>query len=274
MDILKRALAPLTERAWDEIGDEAARTIRAALSARRVVDVEGPKGFAYGAVSLGRLDVPKKQPVDGVGFGIRQVLPLVEARARFELPIWELDNVERGADDIDLAAVTDAARRVARFEENAVYQGLAAAGIVGLAAASTHRSVSLGRDATVMPQIVAGAVLTLRDANVDGPYALVLGRGPFAAVEATCSGYPVRKTIEELLDGPVVYAPFVDGGFLVSTRGGDFELTLGQDATLGYETHDTQTVRLHITESFTFRVITPEAVIPFTVPSSGSGKRA
>ena len=44
---------------------------------------------------------------------------------------------------------------------------------------------------------------------------------------------------------------------------GDFELTLGQDVSVGFEQQEGQKVRLFMTESFTFRVIEPQAVVAF-----------
>ncbi|MEX0982798.1 MAG: family 1 encapsulin nanocompartment shell protein [Bacteroidales bacterium] len=49
---------------------------------------------------------------------------------------------------------------------------------------------------------------------------------------------------------------------LVSERGGDFELSIGQDISIGYDGHDSDKVKLYFTESFMFRIIGPEA---FTV---------
>ena len=40
------------------------------------------------------------------------------------------------------------------------------------------------------------------------------------------------------------------------------ELVIGQDMSLGYEDKTTGKVRCFLTESFTFRVVNPEAVVP------------
>jgi len=47
----------------------------------------------------------------------------------------------------------------------------------------------------------------------------------------------------------------------VSRRGGDYELRLGQDLSIGYLTHDADHVELYFTESFTFAVYTAEASV-------------
>ena len=45
-------------------------------------------------------------------------------------------------------------------------------------------------------------------------------------------------------------------------RGGDFRLVVGRDPRVGYLGHDEQRVRLYLEESFTFRLLGPEAAVP------------
>lgn len=261
MDILKRNLAPITDAAWEEIRKQAARTLRSSLTARKVVDVAGPKGFDFSAVSLGRLDVPKKEAAEGINYGIRRVLPLIEIRVPFELETWELDNVERGARDIDLEPVIDAADKVAGFEERAVYRGFGAAGIRGIAEAAENARINIGPDAGKYPDAIVKAKMSLQDAEVEGPYALVLGPGPYRALNGNYTGYPPRKNVEQIIGGPILYSAYIEGGFLISTRGGDFELTIGQDLSIGYEAHELKKVRLYLSETFTFRALEPRAAV-------------
>lgn len=68
--------------------------------------------------------------------------------------------------------------------------------------------------------------------------------------------------LARLLDDQILWAPAVKGGVLLSTRGGDFELRLGQDLSIGYQDHDATHIRLYFHQSFTFRMLTPEAAIP------------
>lgn len=50
---------------------------------------------------------------------------------------------------------------------------------------------------------------------------------------------------------------------MLSKRGGDLELILGQDLAVGYESHSSDKVKLYYTESFTFRILEPAAVIHY-----------
>ena len=59
-------------------------------------------------------------------------------------------------------------------------------------------------------------------------------------------------------------APAVNGAIVLSVRGGDFELTIGRDLSIGYHGHTETTVRLYLVESLAFRVLTPEAAVALT----------
>ena len=103
----------------------------------------------------------------------------------------------------------------------------------------------------------------LRSAGVDGPYAIALGPRCYAGLlQATASGgYPILEIVRRAVDGPLVFAPAVDGAIVLSLRGGDFELTVGQDLSIGYASHDARSVQLYLLESMTFRVLSPEAAV-------------
>ena len=102
----------------------------------------------------------------------------------------------------------------------------------------------------------------LRLAGVEGPYALVLGGDAYmAASGGSDDGYPVFHHLERMVDGGVIWAPAIAGGLVLSLRGGDFELTVGRDFSIGYLSHSATTVDLYVEESFTFRPLTTEAAV-------------
>ncbi|MCU1465395.1 MAG: bacteriocin [Actinomycetia bacterium] len=53
----------------------------------------------------------------------------------------------------------------------------------------------------------------------------------------------------------------MSGGVVLSQRGGDFVLECGQDVAIGYSGHDRGAVNLYLEESYSFRVLEPDAVI-------------
>ncbi len=266
MSILKQHLAPITEGGWAEINEQAKRTLSANLSARRLVDIVGPLGWEAAAVNLGRQDVQEGGPVAGVRWGIRNVQPLIELRTAFELNIWDLDDVDRGSKVPDLDSLEEAALKTATFEEQCIYLGCEQAGISGLLASSGHDKLPLGENIDDMLVNIETALFRLHTSGVEGPYALVLGGQPYRELLSGAPGcFPIRQRVLDLLGGGGIYwSPALQQGLVVSTRGGDFELTLGVDTSIGYESHTTEMVQLYFTESFTFRVLEPKAVIAFT----------
>lgn len=261
MDILKREIAPITHEAWQEIDEQARKTLHALLSARKVVDVEGPRGWDYAGIPIGRLELPAEKSKGGIEYGVRRVQPLVETRSYFDMEIWELDNVTRGARDIDFSALEKAAREAAQFEERAVYYGLASSGIAGLNQASPHEPIRFKGEGEAAMEAVSRGVTQLLAVSVEGPYALVVSPSLWRQLSGYVRGYPIRKHLEGLLNGPVVIGPFVEEAYLISMRGGDLKLILGQDLSIGYLSHDSRTVHLYFTESFTFQVLDPAVVV-------------
>jgi len=261
MDLLKRELAPISSEAWQQIDEEARRVLKLHLAGRKLVDFSGPHGWQLGAVNTGRLK-PVETSVPGtVTHAIREVRPLVELRSGFTLPLAELDAAARGADDLDLDPVILAAERIARAEDAAIFRGFLPGNISGIIAESPHPEVAVSA-ASDWPRAVSRAKEALRLSGVNGPYALAAG--PLAYSELTAEGddgYPLRKRLEEsIAEGSLVWAPALEeGAVLLSTRGGDYELTIGQDLSVGYLVHDRDEVELFITESFTFRVLEEKA---------------
>lgn len=267
MNNLHRHLAPISSAAWAQIEDEASRTIRRHLAGRRVVDTSEPKGLAFAGVGTGRGAV-----IDAPGHGIRalrrEVLPLVELRVPFTLSRAEIDAVERGSLDSDWQPVKDAARQIAFAEDHAIFEGYAAAGIPGIRNGTSNVHLKLPAQAKDYPHVIAEALNALRLAGVNGPYSVVLGAQAFVNVSGgDDDGYPVIKHIESMIDGKIVWAPAIEGAFVVSMRGGDLALDIGQDFSIGYLSHSADTVELYFQESFVFRVLTSEATVAIEQPT-------
>lgn len=263
MDLLKRELAPITTEAWQQIDEEARRVLALHLAGRKLVDFSGPHGWGLGCVNTGRLTHIEKSPIENVGHAIRVVKPLVELRTPIVLSILELDYASRGADDVDLDPVIDAAERIAHAEDGAIWHGFKDGHIKGIIEESPHAPINV-TSVIDWPRALVQAKETLRMAGVNGPYALAASREAYdELVAAGEDGYPLRKRIEENIGiSPIIWAPALKGGaVLLSTRGGDFELTVGQDLSIGYAASDRKEVELYLTESFTFRVLEDKAAI-------------
>jgi uncharacterized linocin/CFP29 family protein len=263
MNHLLRELAPVSTAGWLEIEREAKRTLKTTLAARRLVDFKGPQGWDASAVGIGRSEAVELPAATPVKARLRRVLPLVELRVPFEIRRAVIDDIERGAKDPDLDSVIAAARAIAIAEDRAVFHGFPAAGLRGICEAQAEMAVPIGDDYEAFPEVVTAALNRLRDEGVDGPYAIALGEQCYTGVtDTTNGGYPVLEHVRHLVDGPLVWAPGLDGAVVLSMRGADFELTVGEDFAIGYRDHDAEMVRLYIEESFTFWLLSPQAGVP------------
>jgi uncharacterized linocin/CFP29 family protein len=261
MNNLHRELAPISRAAWAQIEEEASRTLKRYLAARRVVDLQGPSGEVLSAVGTGHL-----RTIAAPGTGIlarqREVKPLVELRVPFELDRQAIDDVERGADDSDWQPVKEAARQIAFAEDGAVFEGYDAAGIQGIRQGTSNPVMTLPADIRHYPEAIAEALSQLRLVGVNGPYCVLLGADAYTALdESSDHGYPVLDHIKRLVDSEIIWAPAIAGAFVLTTRSGDFDLHVGQDISIGYLSHTDQAVRLYLQESFTFLLLTTEAAV-------------
>jgi len=264
MNNLHRELAPVSASAWAGIEEEARRTFARHAAARKAVDVAGPDGVTLAGLGTGHVTAIDA-PSDGVTATLRDWRPVVELRAPFTLSRAEIDSVDRGALDPDWQPVKDAAKTIAFAEDRAVFDGYPAARIEGLRPSSSNPALALPAEVKDYPDLVSKALSELRLAGVAGPYSLLLSADAWTAVSETSDhGYPVLEHINRLLDGDIVWAPAIDGALLLSGRGGDYELRLGQDVSIGYLSHDADSVQLYFTESFTFAAYTSEASVPIT----------
>lgn len=265
MNHLHRELAPVSELAWEHVEQEAKFMLTTALAGRKLTDVSGPLGWQASAVSLGRVQVPQNRLAKGAGVKVRRVRPMVEIRVPFAVAREELDAISRGAEDPDLGSVSEAARLAALAEDAFMFHGFDDIGSPGMVG-SADDPVMMGRefDYELFPDKVVEAVAKLRLKGIEGPYAVALGPRCYEGVTSTThsGGYPVIDHLSSLIDGPLVWAPALDGSMVVSLRGGDFKLTLGSDLSIGYLDHNLDHVQLYIEESLAFEVIEPAAAVP------------
>jgi len=261
MNNLHRELAPISDAAWAEIEEETTRTLKRHLAGRRVVDVQGPAGIDLSAVGTGHLRNILAQ-TEGIVARQREVKALVELRVPFELDRQAIDDVARGANDSDWQPAKDAARKIAYAEDGAIFEGYSDAGIVGIRQGTSNPQMTLPGDVREYPDAIAQALSQLRLVGVNGPYAVLLGADAYTALAETSDhGFPVLEHVKRLVDDKIIWAPAIQGAFVVTTRGGDFDLHIGQDVSIGYLSHTDAAVTLYLQETFTFLLLTAEAAI-------------
>ena len=267
MSHLLREHAPITEATWRLIDEEAVERLRPALAARKLVDFSGPHGWEFSATNLGRV-----APLDGASGRRRDRGAAARAAAWSSCACrsrWTARSCARptaAPRTSTSARSTTAAKTIATAENRAVFHGWEAGGIAGIAEASTLEPMALGENCELYPRHVARAVESLLDAGVEGPYGLALGPAAYTRVLQTAEhgGYPLLEHLRKIIGGPLVWSPGVDGAVVVSLRGGDFLFESGEDLSIGYDSHDADTVDLYLIESFTFRVAEDDAAVTLT----------
>ena len=265
MNHLHRELAPISDAGWDIIDDEAKSRLPTYLAARKLVDFGGPHGWAHSSTNLGRI-TEIAGPSEGVTAAQRKVLPLVELRTEFKVSRIELDDVDRGTSSPDLAELDEALRQIALGENAIVFHGYEAAGIEGITESTSHEPITVG-DIAQAPDAVARAVEALSEDGIDGPYGLAICPAMYTTIVETTEygGELLKDHLRKILGGPLVWAPGVDGGVVLSLRGGDFKIESGQDLSIGYLDHDADVVRLYLEESLNFRVLEPDAAVAIRI---------
>ena len=259
MNNLHRELAPISDAAWADLEAEARRTFTRHVAARRVVDVIGPSGLTLSAVGTGHLQT-LDAPATGVQARRREAQPVVEFRVPFAVDRQSVDDVARGAKDADWQPVKDAAKQIAFAEDRAIFDGFTAAGIGGIRAGVVQPGDrAAGRGSRLSERGRPGADARCGWPASTGRTACCSVADAYTAVaETTDHGYPIREHIARVIgsEGEIIWAPAISGAFLLSTRGGDYELYLGQDLSIGYLSHDATSIELYFQESLTFFVQT------------------
>ena len=260
MDFLKRELAPITANGWKEIEERAAAVLSKELSARKFIRVTGPLGRDVTSVTTGRMDVKTK---DDIKYGVYKVQPLIESRICFPLSRWELDNIERGAKDVDYTSLDDGVRKAAKFEEEAIFKGLEDGQVDGIYKSSSYEALDFGKTADETLKAIFDGVLKLDAAFAKKPYVLVVSNEKWYYLNTVVKEYSLPEKLEKILGQKIVVSKSIDGAILLPFDDENIELIIGEDFALGYQNHNESVVELFVTESFTFRVLDPALIVLF-----------
>jgi hypothetical protein len=75
--------------------------------------------------------------------------------------------------------------------------------------------------------------------------------------ETSDHGFPILNHLTRLVDGEIIWAPAIQGAVVLTTRGGDFDLHLGQDLSIGYLSHDAESASSSTSRSPSRSATTP-----------------
>ena len=262
-DWLRRAAAPISEKVWQSVDETAVAMVKQTVVARRIADLDGPRGWGHVATQLGTFRPAAIPATDGsVRFSVPDVMLLTEIRSDFMLSWAAIDIFERVGPTLEPDNIEHAARAMALAEDQLIFFG--GSHTPGLLTSSDTPRVALsdwsipGRAVTDM----LTAVEKLDEVGVKGPYEAVLSpQHYYSYLRTTGEGgsYPAAKQLNIVIE-KVHSSPVVQGAVLFSTRGGDFLITLGGDFSIGYWWHDQNAVHLFCVETVAAQLLTPEAL--------------
>ena len=265
MNHLHRELAPISDAAWDLIDDEAKSRLPTYLAARKLVDFAGPHGWNYSSTSLGRIK-EIAGPSEGVAAPSARSSPssscVPSSRSR---ALSSTTSTAAPAPPTWPSSTRRCARsRWARTPSSSTDTRLA--GSRASPRASSHEPIAIA-DIAQAPDAVARGVEALRQAGIDGPYGLAICPDMYTTIVETTEmgGELLKDHLRKILGGPLVWAPGIEGGVVLSLRGGDFKIESGQDLSIGYLDHDADVVRLYLEESLNFRVLEPDAAVAISL---------
>jgi uncharacterized linocin/CFP29 family protein len=170
---LHREDSPFEKKVWDRIDEVVVASAKSQLSARRILNVEGPYGlalkFLYGS------DVTQDDSAKAT-VSLSKAIPIVAINQSFSLPARDIAAFEQQGIDLNLKAAAEAAMACARREEELLYVGSKSLGVDGLLTRKGTQSIKLQPWEEIGNAVndLICAVSQLDNAGFHGPYSLAL----------------------------------------------------------------------------------------------------
>ncbi len=258
---LGRDDAPFGDGIWSALDSTVINVAKGQLSARKVLEIEGPYGLALKSVPL-----PDEVATEGdVKLAASPVLPVPLIETTFTLGARDLASHEETGFSLDAAAVAHAAIAAAAAEDTLIFEGNKTIGIEGLLTAKGAQSVNLGKweEVGTAANDVIKALTALDDAGFHGPYVLALAPNLHNMLfRLYPQGYQIEmQHIESIVGSSVIKAPGIKkGGVLVATGKQFASIVIGQDMSTGFVGPENGDYVFKIVESLVPRIRVPSAV--------------
>lgn len=258
---LSRDDAPFGESVWEALDDVVVAAAKSQLSARRILDIEGPYGLEQKSIPLYDITISDEE----VKLMSSPVLPIPLMETQFTLNTRDLAAYEAEGIPLNTQNVAMAAIALARAEDALIFEGDKKLGLEGLLTTKGARSVELGNwdQVGTAADVVIKGVSALDAAGFHGPYALALAPDLYNKLYRLYpQGYQIElQHIEGILGSKVVKAPGIGkGGALLATGSQFASIVIGQDMMTGFIGPDNSDFKFRITESLVLRLRVPESV--------------
>jgi|YNPNPStandDraft_1061719.scaffolds.fasta_scaffold00012_42 uncharacterized linocin/CFP29 family protein len=262
---LGRECSPLGEGFWKRLDEIVMNAAKSRLSARRILDVEGPYG-------LGLKSVPLEDQIDVDGevkVVTSEVLPLSLIQTTFTLGARDIATFEESGFSLDSGSVAEAAMAIAAMEDSLIYEGNEKVAVEGLLNAAGVQSLALGDwdDVGTAANDVIAAISKMDESGFHGPYSLALAPELFNKLYRLYSSgqQSELRHIETIIGSKPVKASGIKSGGVLLASGSQFaSIVIGQDMMTGFIGPDNGDYKLTISESLALRLRAPSAVCVLT----------
>lgn len=258
LEFLQRADAPFGAATWARIDETVVAAARSQMTARRLLDVEGPYGLGLKVLTGTDLE-------QAGGVGLSASIPVPTLRESFAIPIRDIANFEQTGIPFPLAPVAQAAVAAARREDELIFRGLPDLGIPGLLTVpgTSRTPLKAWAEPGAAFEDVLAAVNKLDAAGFPGPYALALAPVRYNQLFRVYAGSQQTEyqQLQMLVTGGIVKAPVLeDGGVLVAVGPQFISIVIGQDLATGFVGPAGDAYEFILMESLVLRPARPEAV--------------
>jgi len=258
---LGREDAPFDEKTWAALDEVVTSAAKSQLSARRLLDIEGPYGLATKSVPL-----EDKTVAEGdARLASSKVLPIPLIEAGFTLSARDLATFEETGFSLDAEAVARAAMAIAAAEDALIFEGNKGLGIEGLLTARGALSLKLGKweEVGAAANDVIHALNALDEAGFHGPYLLALAPALYNLLHRIYpQGYQIEmQHIESIVGSKVIKAPGIKSGGVLLASGKQFaSIVVGQDMMTGFVGPSGSGYEFKVSESLAPRIRVPASV--------------
>ncbi len=261
---LHRSEAPFDEKVWSAIDEVVNEAARSQLSARRMLEIDGPYGLGLKLIAGRDHTAEKIKDSSSVEISISNAIPVVALQKTFSLDVRDVAHFEQTGMPIEMNEAAMSAIACAKMEDSLVFYGSKALASEGLLNARGAHSLKLQKwdETGKAADDVIKAVTSLDNAGFHGPYILALTP---ALYNLLFRRYPQGDHIElehlKSIAGTIIKAPAITSGGVLLAKGKQFaSIVIGQDLITRFTGPSAGHYEFTIFESLALRLLEPSAV--------------
>lgn len=262
VDYMDREAAPFGADVWSKIDETVVAAARGQVTARRLLEIEGPHGLGLKSVAGPDEDLFCDAEA---AVCVSPVTPVPTIKQGFMLPMRDVAHYETSGVLFNVRSIAAAAISVARREDNLIFNGLPERGIPGLLNVNEAAQIDLqpwDEPGQAFANIMQ-AVNVLDEFGLHGPYALALAPSLYNTLfRLYPNGGPTEmEQVQMLVTGGIIRTPTISqGGVLVAVGRQFMSLVLGQDLITAYVGPTCGEFEFCLLESLVLKVALPQAI--------------